>query len=285
MFDITSKSVLAEGIYRISFAAPHIARKRKAGQFVLVIPHEGGERIPLTIVTSDPAAGTVDLVFQVVGVTTGELAAMKVGDHIAHVAGPLGSPTDIHKVGNVVVVGGGVGLAAALPIAAAMKEAGNHLTSIVGGRSKQFVILEDDFRAISDRTIVTTDDGSYGKKGFVTDALKELMAAGEKIDEVVAVGPLPMMRAVAETTRAAKIKTVVSLNPIMVDGTGMCGGCRVSVGGKTLFACVDGPEFDGHLVDFKELADRLATYKEMERESYQRFLEHKCRLDAEAKKL
>jgi len=280
MFEITRKASLAEGIYRISVLAPHIASRRKAGHFVLVIARDGGERIPLTIVSSDADAGTIDLVYQVVGRSTSELAALGEGERIPHVAGPLGSATNVQRVGHVVVVGGGVGLAAALPIAVAMKEAGNSLTSIVGGRSKQFVILEDDFRKASDRVIVTTDDGSYGKKGFVTDALKELLAAGEKIDEVVAVGPLPMMRAVAETTRPAGIKTVVSLNPIMVDGTGMCGGCRVTVGGKTLFACVDGPEFDGHQVDFRELADRLATYKEMERESYQRLRDaHKCKLE------
>jgi ferredoxin--NADP+ reductase len=279
MNELMKRSILAEGIFRISFVAPHIATKRRAGQFVLVIPREGGERIPLTIVTSDPAAGTVDLVFQVVGTTTAELATLEVGERIAHVAGPLGAATDIHNVGNVVVIGGGVGLAAAFPIAAAMKEGGNRLTSIIGGRNRGLVILEDDFRAISDTLFVTTDDGSYGTKGFVTDALKQLMSSGEKIDEVVAVGPLPMMRAVAETTRPAGIKTVVSLNPIMVDGTGMCGGCRVTVGGKTLFACVDGPEFDGHLVDFKELSTRLSTYKDMESESYERFkAAHKCRL-------
>jgi len=283
MYEITKKNTLAEGILRISLVAPHIARKRKAGQFVVVIPREGGERIPLTIVTSDPAAGTIDLVFQVVGTTTAELATLEAGESIAHVTGPLGAPTDIHKAGNVVVVGGGVGLAAAFPIAAAMKEAGNYLTSILGGRSRHFVILEEDFRRFSDRVLVTTDDGSYGQKGFVTDALKALISEGIKIAEVVAVGPLPMMRAVAEMTRPAGIKTIVSLNPIMVDGTGMCGGCRVSVGGKTFFACVDGPEFDAHQVDFRELSARLATYKEMESESYERFkAAHKCKLGGAA---
>ena len=279
MFEITKKERLAEGIYRISVRADHIARRRKAGQFVLVIPREGGERIPLTIASSDAAAGTVDLVFQVVGRTTGELAELSEGDRVAHCAGPLGSPTDIHKVGNVIVVGGGVGLAAALPIAVAMKEAGNVLTSVIGGRTREFVILEDDFRRVSDRVVITTDDGSYGSKGFVTDALKEMLAAGERVDEVVAVGPLPMMRAAAESTRPYHVKTVVSLNPIMVDGTGMCGGCRVSVGGKTFFACVDGPEFDGHAVDFQELAARLSAYKEVEKAAWER---HKCRLDGAA---
>jgi ferredoxin/flavodoxin---NADP+ reductase len=277
MYEIIKKVEMSPGTYRISIFAPHIATKRKAGQFVIVIAREGGERVPLTICSSDPAAGTVDIVFQAVGASTGELAAIAEGQPIPHVAGPLGSPTDVHKVGTVVVIGGGVGSAAALPIAVAMKQAGNTLISILGGRTKDLVILEDDFRAVSDLTIVTTDDGSYGKKGFVTEALKELIASGRKIDEVVAVGPLPMMRAVSETTRPSGLKTVVSLNPIMVDGTGMCGGCRVTVGGKTFFACVDGPEFDGHKVDFAELAARLGAYKDRERNDHEK---HKCKMRA-----
>jgi len=277
MYEIIRKVELSPGTYRISINAPHIATKRKAGQFVIVIAREGGERVPLTICSSDPDKGTVDIVFQAVGASTGELAAIAEGKPIPHVAGPLGSPTDVHKVGTVVVIGGGVGSAAALPIAVAMKEAGNTLISILGGRTKDLVILEDDFRATSDETIVTTDDGSYGKKGFVTQALAELIASGRKIDEVVAVGPLPMMRAVSETTRAAGVKTVVSLNPIMVDGTGMCGGCRVTVGGKTFFACVDGPEFDGHKVDFAELAARLGAYKDREKSDHEK---HKCKMGA-----
>ncbi len=276
MYEVVSRRLIAENIYRISVRAPHIAEKRRAGQFVIVIAHEGGERVPLTIASSDAEAGTIDIVFQAVGASTGELAAIPEGGRIPHVAGPLGSPTEVQRIGTVVVIGGGVGTAAALPIAEAMKAAGNTLVSILGGRSRQFVILEDDFRRISDRLIITTDDGSYGEKGFVTDALKALVDAGETIDEVVAVGPLPMMRAVAEVTRPHRIKTVVSLNPIMVDGTGMCGGCRVTVGGKTFFACVDGPEFDGHEVDFKELAARLGAYRHLEQEAHDR---HKCRLD------
>jgi ferredoxin/flavodoxin---NADP+ reductase len=276
MYEIVKKTLIAPSVYRISIHAPHIAKKRKAGQFVIVIAHEGGERVPLTIASSDPAAGTVDIVFQAVGASTGALAAIPEGQPIPHVAGPLGSPTDVRKIGTVVVVGGGVGTAAALPIAVAMKEAGNRLVSILGGRAKEFVILEDDFRAASDKLIITTDDGSYGRKGFVTDALKDLISSGQRIDEVVAVGPLPMMRAVAETTRASGIHTVVSLNPIMIDGTGMCGGCRVTVDGKTRFACVDGPEFDGHKVDFAEIAARLGTYKDHERVLHER---HKCRMD------
>jgi len=279
VFEIVKKELLAEGIYRLTVSAPRIAVKRHAGHFVILIPREGGERIPLTIASSDPKAGTIDVVFQAVGTTTTVLAAMNEGEKIAHLAGPLGLATDVQRRGNVVVVGGGVGLAAALPIAVAMSAAGNSLTSIIGGRSKAFVILEEDFRAVSDRVIVTTDDGSYGNKGFVTDALRGLIDAGERIDEVVAVGPLPMMRAAAEVTRPKAIKTIVSLNPIMVDGTGMCGGCRVTVGGKTLFACVDGPEFDAHQVDFAELASRLATYKDAERASLEW---HKCRLNGAA---
>lgn len=280
MFKIVEKEELAQDVYRICVTAPHIARKRKAGQFVIVIPREGGERIPLTITSSDEAAGTIDLVFQVVGTSTGELCEIDEGGAIAHVAGPLGSPTEINPVGTVVVVGGGVGSAAALPIAQAHSKAGNTLISIIGARTKDLVILEDAFAAISDRLIVCTDDGSYGRSGFVTAALADLISSGDKIGEVVAVGPLPMMRAVTETTRPSAIRTVVSLNPIMVDGTGMCGGCRVSVGGKTYFACVDGPEFDGHLVNFDELAARLNTYRDAEKESFDRFRrEHKCRLD------
>lgn len=281
MFTITAKEKLAENVYRISVNAPHIAGKRKAGQFVIVVASEGGERIPLTIATSDPDAGTIDLVYQVVGTSTAELDEINIGEQIPHVAGPLGHPTDIRKLGTVVVVGGGVGSAAAYPIAEANSSAGNNLISIIGARTRDLLILEKEFARVSARLIACTDDGSYGRKGFVSDALEELITSGGRIDEVVAVGPLPMMRAVAETTRPHSIKTVVSLNPIMVDGTGMCGGCRVTVGGQTYFACVDGPEFDGHLVDFQELAERLQAYKDVEKESYDHFRQgHKCRLDS-----
>jgi len=280
MYEIVEKRRIAEDVYRIRLTAPHIARKRRAGQFVIVIPREGGERIPLTILTSDAEAGTIDLVFLVAGSSTFELSRLGEGESIPHVAGPLGRPTDIGKVGTVVAIGGGVGTAAACPIAAANAEAGNTLISIIGARTKDLVILEDEFKAFSDRLIVCTDDGSYGAKGFVTEALAELIDSGERIDEVVAVGPLVMMRAVAETTRPHRIKTVVSLNPIMVDGTGMCGGCRVSVGGETFFACVDGPEFDGHQVDFEELAARLGAYVDHERKTMERTRAgHGCKLD------
>ncbi len=276
MFEVVKKQRLSEGVYRISVRAPHIAKKRKAGQFVIVIASEGGERVPLTIAESDVEAGTIDIVYQAVGRSTRELAEIGEGESIPHVAGPLGSPTHIEKVGTVVVVGGGVGAAAAYPIAAAEKEAGNRLISIIGARTKELVILEEEFAAVSDELIVTSDDGSYGRKGFVTQALLELIESGEEINEVVAAGPVVMMRAVAETTRSYGIKTTVSLNPIMVDGTGMCGGCRVSVGGQTYFACVDGPEFDGHLVDFEELLARLSAYKDQEAVDPEG---HKCKLD------
>ena len=280
MYEIVRKRRIATDIFRIGVMAPHIAARRRAGQFVIVVAREGGERIPLTIMTSDAKAGTIDLVFLVVGGSTLELSRLEEGESIPHVAGPLGKPTEIAKVGTVVVVGGGVGTAAAAPIAAANAEAGNTLISIIGARSKDLVILEDEFKEFSDRLIVCTDDGSYGRKGFVTAALAELIESGEKIDEVVAVGPLVMMRAVAETTRPHGIRTIVSLNPIMVDGTGMCGGCRVSVGGKTYFACVDGPEFDGHQVDFEELTARLGAYLDHEKSALQRARgEHACRLD------
>jgi NAD(P)H-flavin reductase len=270
MFELVRKTQIAENTFRVSINAPHIAAKRKAGQFVIVVPTEDGERVPLTILSSDAEEGTIDIVFLVIGASTRELSKIEVGRVVPHVAGPLGSPTEIAKVGTVVVVGGGVGAAAALPIAVANRNAGNRLISIVGARDAEHFILEEEFQATSDTFIPCTDDGSHGKKGFVTDALRDLIESGEEINEVVAVGPLVMMRAVAELTRPHGIKTIVSLNPIMVDGTGMCGGCRVTVGGKTYFACVDGPEFDGHEVDFAELSARLGTYKEDEQ----------CRLDA-----
>ncbi len=280
MFRVVRKKELARDIYRISVLAPHIARKRRAGQFVIVVAREGGERVPLTIMTSDTEAGTIDLVFLVAGTSTGELSLLEEGGAIPHVVGPLGSPTDIHKVGTVVVVGGGVGAAAACPIAEAIAAAGNTLISIVGARSKDLVILEDDFAAFSDKLIVCTDDGSYGKAGFVTAALGELIDSGEKIDEIVAVGPVVMMKAVADLTRPHGIKTVASLNPIMVDGTGMCGGCRVTVDGATRFACVDGPEFDAHQVDFDELMARLSIYRDAESSSMEHFRrDHECKLD------
>lgn len=272
MFPITESKEIAKNVFFQKIAAPRIARKRKAGQFLVIRIGELSERIPLTIVDSDPAAGTVTIIFQVVGKSTAELATLKAGDALLDVVGPLGLPTHIEKFGTVVGIGGGIGTAPLLPIARAVKAAGNRLVSIVGARTKDLLILEDEMRAVSDEIVVTTDDGSYAKKGFVTDALQELIGAGAAIDLCIAIGPVPMMRAVAEVTRPHRIKTVVSLNPIMVDATGMCGACRVSVGGKTKFVCVDGPEFDGHEVDFKELVLRNRAYLREEKEAMDRFV-------------
>jgi ferredoxin--NADP+ reductase len=257
---------------RFVIEAPRIARKQKPGQFVILRIGEQGERIPLTIEGSDPAAGTISIVVQAVGKTTHMLYTMRAGDALADVVGPLGKPSEINKFGTVVVVGGGVGTAMAYPTALALKRAGNEVISIVGARSKELVILEREMHAVSDTLIVTTDDGSYGQKGLVTDWLRELIARGTQIDLVLAVGPVVMMRAVAELTRSAGISTIVSLNPIMIDGTGMCGGCRVLVDGKSKFACVDGPEFEAHQVNFDVLVQRNAMYKEAERRSMEEFL-------------
>ena len=280
MHKVLSRDEIAPAVIRMVVEAPAIAKKRNAGQFVVVRPFEVSERIPLTIVDSDPKKGTITLIIQVVGATTRELTSIKPGESILDVVGPLGQPTHLGKVGRVVSIGGGVGTAVAYPIAKAMKEAGNEVWGIIGGRSKELVILEKEMKAFCDRLVVTTDDGSYAKKGFVTDALKELIAeTGGKIDLVLAVGPLPMMKAVSNLTKEYKIKTVVSLNPIMVDGTGMCGGCRVEVGGKVQFACVDGPEFDAHLVDFDNLGKRLKTYREAEQ-----IADEKCKIGLNTKR-
>jgi ferredoxin/flavodoxin---NADP+ reductase len=274
LFPITETREIAKNVFFQKIRAPRLARKRRAGQFLVVRKGENGERIPLTIVNSDPAEGTVTIIYQVVGKSTAELAGVKAGDSVLDVVGPLGLPTHIENFGTVVGIGGGIGTAPLLPIATAIRNAGNRLLSIVGARTKDLLILEDEMRAISDTLVVTTDDGSYAKKGFVTTALQEWIDAGEKIDLCIAIGPVPMMRAVAEVTRPHRIKTVVSLNPIMVDATGMCGACRVTVGGATRFVCVDGPEFDGHEVDFKELTLRNRAYLREEKEAMERF-EHK----------
>jgi ferredoxin--NADP+ reductase len=272
LFPIVESREIAKNVILQRIEAPRIARKRKAGQFLIVRRGELSERIPLTIVDSDPADGTVTIIFQAVGKSTAEIASLKAGDSLLDVVGPLGLATHVENLGTVVGIGGGIGTAPLLPIATAFKQAGNRLVSIVGARTKDLIILEDEMRAISDQITVTTDDGSYAKKGFVTTALQELIDAGTKIDLCVAIGPVPMMRAVAEVTRPHKIKTVVSLNPIMVDATGMCGACRVTVGGKTKFVCVDGPEFDGHEVDFKELVMRNRAYLREEKEAMDRYL-------------
>ncbi len=244
--------------------APKLARKRKPGQFVIVRVSDDGERIPLTIADSDGEAGWIAIIVQGVGMTSRSLNLLEAGDTVHDLAGPLGMPSEIDDFGRVVVVGGGVGTAIIYPTAVALAEAGNEVIAIVGARSRDDLILEDELRAVCTQVLPTTDDGSYGYHGFVTDALAELIADRDPIDRVIAVGPVPMMRAVAEVTRPQGIRTIVSLNPIMIDGTGMCGGCRVSVGGDTKFACVDGPEFDGHLVDFDLLQRRLTSYAEIE---------------------
>ena len=271
MAKIAEKRNLSPEIVRLKVIAPEISEKRKAGQFVILRVHERGERIPLTIVDSDPKEGTVTLVFQVVGKTTHALSLLEEGDKILDFAGPLGKPTDIEHFGTVAVVGGGIGIAVDYPIAKAMKSAGNRVLSIIGARSKDFLVLEEEVRSVSDEIIVTTDDGSYRRKGLVTDPLQEWLETRE-LNQVIAIGPVPMMRAVSESTRPYGVKTVVSLNPIMVDGTGMCGACRVSIGGRTKFACVDGPEFDGHEVDFADLALRLTAYRDHEKESFNSYL-------------
>lgn len=281
---IVEARFLAPDIKLFRIEAPEIARKREAGQFVIVRVHERGERIPLTIAASDDA-GTITLVVQGVGKTTRLLNRLQAGDAICDVVGPLGRPSEIHFYGTAVVIGGGLGTAIAYPIAQALLYAGNRVVAILGARTKDLVILENEMRQISEEVYVTTDDGSYGEKGFVTDKLKALIAAGAPPDFVLAIGPVPMMRAVAEVTRPHGIKTVVSLNPIMVDGTGMCGGCRVIVGGRTQFACVDGPEFDAHQVDFAVLAARNAMYREAEQRALREFEQgppdaHPCRLTA-----
>jgi ferredoxin--NADP+ reductase len=245
-------------LYRIR--APLIAQKRKAGQFVVIRLDEIGERVPLTIADSDPQEGTITLVVQEVGATTRKMGTYERGDHFLDVVGPLGKPTEIENYGTVVCVGGGVGNAVVYPIAKAMKAAGNRVISIIGARTKDLLVLEDEARQVSDEVHVTTDDGSYGRHGFVTDELARILDGGETVDLVVAIGPAIMMKAVCDLTRQHDIRTVVSLNSIMVDGTGMCGACRIEVGGQTKFVCVDGPEFDGHQVDFDLLMARLCMY-------------------------
>jgi len=271
MFKIQQAEFLAPGVKRFVIEAPRIARKHKPGQFVILRLYEHGERIPLTIERSDPEHGTINIVVQSIGKTTNLLNAMEAGDTILDVVGPLGKPSEIAQYGTVVVMGGGVGTAMAYPTAAALKRAGNRVISIVGARNKELVILEREMREVSDALMLTTDDGSYADKGFVTDKLRQLIENGTRIDLVVAVGPIPMMRAVAEMTRQEKIHTVVSLNPIMIDGTGMCGGCRVLVDGKSEFACVDGPEFDAHRVDFAVLVQRNGMYRSGEQKAMQDF--------------
>ena len=262
MYTIVSKEKLAPQISRFSVEAPEIARSRKPGQFVVIRAEETSERVPLTIVDSDPEAGTIDLIIQDAGFSTHCLTCFQEGDALIDVLGPLGKPTDIEKYGTVVCVGGGVGTAVLYPIAKALKEAGNTVITINGARNKELVILEEELAAVSDELIITTDDGSYGIKGFGSTVLQEMIDEGKEIDFVVAIGPTIMMKAVAEVTRPYQIPTIASLNAIMIDGTGMCGGCRVTVGEEVKFACVDGPEFDAHLVDFEEQIAKHHYYDE-----------------------
>ena len=271
MFKVVKREEMSEGnVILNEIEAPMIARKAKPGQFVILKVGEEGERIPLTMAETDAEKGTITVIYMVVGKSTALFKTLQVGDAYQDVIGPLGKPTHIEKVGKVVCVGGGTGIAVLHPITRAMKEIGNHVTSIIGARSKDLLILEDKMKAASHDLRVCTDDGSYGHHGFVTEVLKEILEAG-KVDQVVAIGPVPMMKFVSLITKEYNVPTLVSLNPIMVDGTGMCGGCRVTVGGRSKFACVDGPEFDGHQVDYDELMLRLQAYCEDEKKCYNEF--------------
>jgi ferredoxin--NADP+ reductase len=274
LYRILFKEDLVPNIHLFRVEAPAVAKKAQAGQFVVVRIGEIGERIPLTIADWDNAEGSLTIVFMEVGTTTARLAQLKEGDFINDFVGPLGLPTHVEKFGTVVCVAGGVGVAPITPIARALKKAGNKIISILGARSKDLLFWEDRLRRFSDQLIVTTDDGTYGRKGLVTEPLKELLAGSEKVDRVIAIGPSIMMKFCAKTTEPFGVKTIVSLNPIMVDGTGMCGCCRVAVGGVTKFACVDGPDFDGHQVDWDLLFARQAAYRDDEIRS---FKEWECR--------
>ena len=264
MFKIVKKRSLNPTVTEMSIEAPLIAKKAKAGQFIILRAKDDSERIPLTIAGTDAAAGTVDIIFQLVGAGTMQLNTLNEGESLHDFVGPLGKATEIDGLKNVCVVGGGVGCAIALPVARALHAAGAKVTGIVGFRNKDLVILEDEFRACCDELILVTDDGSYGQKGVVTAPLEKCIQDGANFDEVIAIGPLIMMKFVVATTKKYNVKTVVSMNPIMVDGTGMCGGCRLTVGGKTVFACVDGPDFDGFEVDFDEAMHRGTMYRDFE---------------------
>jgi len=270
MYEIVEKKVLSETVKLMEIKAPLVAKKAQAGQFIILRIDESGERIPLTIADYDRKKGTVTVIFMEIGKTTKQLGTMKVGDAILNFAGPLGVPSEVKKYGTVVMIGGGVGIAPLYPVVKALKEEKNHVISILGARNKSLLMLEKEIDAVSDELFIATDDGSKGHKGFVSDVLQKLINEKPRIDMVMAIGPVIMMKVVADLTKKYDIKTLVSLNPIMVDGTGMCGGCRVSVGGETKFACVDGPEFDGHLVDFKNLMLRNRRFVKEE--------EHACKI-------
>jgi ferredoxin--NADP+ reductase len=273
MYKITLKKQLSKDIKLMGIEAEHVVRNARAGNFVILIPHENGERIPLTIYDWDKKTNVVYIIFQEVGVTTAKLGMLNEGDSIFSIAGPLGRHFHIEKFGNVAIVGGGVGVPAIFPIARALKEAGNTVTSIMGFRTKELIILEKEMESVSNKLLTATNDGSQGQKGLVTDVLLGMINSGVKIDLCVAVGPVIMMKAVSDLTKNYNIRTIVSLNALMMDGTGMCGGCRVTIGGKNKFSCVDGPDFDGHLVDFAELTSRLGTFKEEEKISL-----HHCKI-------
>lgn len=280
MFRILDARALAPDVKWFKIEAPLVARHRQPGQFVILRLDDLGERIPLTMAAADRNTGTIELIVKAIGASTRRLCEKNAGDVISDVMGPLGKPTEIHPCPHAVLVGGGVGTAVIYPLAPALRDAGCFVTAITGGRTRELVVLEAELRKVCDAVHATTDDGSYGFSGTVADKLRELVAnASKPIGVVYAAGPVPMMRAVCELTRPLKIKTIVSLNPIMVDGTGMCGGCRITVGGKQVFACVDGPEFNGHEVDFKELADRLTAYRPQERMALDQYEhhEHGCR--------
>ena len=279
MYEIVAKNELAQKIKSIEIHAPAIAEKAKAGQFVILRVDDKGERIPLTLVDWNKQKGTITLIFLEVGASTEKLGMLRVGDMVSNVCGPLGKPSEAKRYGLVCVIGGGVGTASALPIIRAMKQAGNKVVAIVGAKTAGLLILEDEMKKVSDELFISTDDGSRAQKGFVSDVLKMLIEKGYAFDVVYAIGPTVMMRAVGETTRPYGIKTIVSLNPIMVDGMGMCGACRVSVGSETKFACVDGPEFDAHLVNFGELLKRQMVYISEEKAALQRLQERRCAQD------
>jgi ferredoxin--NADP+ reductase len=276
---IVFKKQLSEDVFTADVEAPLIAQARKPGQFIILsISDEYGERIPLTIVDADQKKGTIRLIWQRVGKTTAELSDLKQGDEIANVVGPLGNPTHIKKFGTVVCVGGGIGNAPLLPIAKALKERGNKIISILGARSKELIILEEQFARTSDELIVTTDDGSYGRKALVTEPLKEVCRRNPRPDQVFAIGPAIMMKFCCEVTKQFSLPIQVSLNTIMIDGTGMCGGCRIEYDGQPKFVCVDGPEFDGHKVNFDLMMKRLNAYKHLEQKEHRRYKDHRCKI-------
>lgn len=275
MFKIVSKRVLNPAVVMMEIEAPFVAKKIQAGQFIILRIDEHGERVPFTVADTDLEKGTITIIFQIVGKSTKELSRLNAGDSIRDFVGPLGRPTELEGVKKVAVIGGGLGCAIAYPQAKHLFKTGAEVDIIAGFRSKDIVILEDEMRAVSNRLIICTDDGTYGKKGFVTNALEDEIKAGANYDCVIAIGPLPMMKFVSLLTKKYNIRTIVSLNPIMIDGTGMCGGCRVTIGGKTKFACVDGPDFDGHQVDFDEAMKRLGTYKAEEHAA----MDHYCKLN------